>query len=543
MPPTIPKPPTGRWRSAIAPQERLTGIRAFARVLLLALLLTQGLGDASAQSMLAFTEPPSGELKLAHAAMPLMLEDEEATSTLPAPTVMDTDEPAPADPLQAQIQALSKRIEELEKSQAASSKTKEGSQGSDKKEAKSDSKDKKEADKADKTKVSEWTDLSEDKWTIKLGGHIQMDYINWADTDPNITDPLAVNQFNYRRLRLVADGTGYGVFDFRLQMTLEPGQGLNTNNTATPDVKDAYLSMNEIPLLGRMRVGNFFVPFGLEQVTNDTNNIFVERSIPTQGIFTADREVGIAFYNCTPDQRISWTTGMFFDSISDTFKTRFDDNQGYRMSGRLVYLPYYDEPSGGRYLVHTALGVLHTDDNDDTVRFAARPQIQKGPILIDTGNLAADDYTTGNAELAVVWGRITSQSEAYVSTVNMLNGDTHTVGGAYTHLSWFLTGESRVYERFGQHGAQFGRNKPFSNFFATPGGVSWGAWEAKARWSYLDLTSVNQGQYNDSTFGFNWYWSDRMRWMFDWIHPWTDSQTVFGDTSSDLLALRLDFNW
>ncbi len=219
-----------------------------------------------------------------------------------------------------------------------------------------------------------------------------------------------------------------------------------------------------------MRVGNFFVPFGLEQVTNDTNNIFVERSIPTQGIFTADREVGIAFYNCTPDQRISWTTGMFFDSISDTFKTRFDDNQGYRMSGRLVYLPYYDEPSGGRYLVHTAVGVLHTDDNDDTVRFAARPQIQKGPILIDTGNLAADDYTTGNAELAVVWGRITSQSEAYVSTVNMLNGDTHTVGGAYTHLSWFLTGESRVYERFGQHGAQFGRNKPFSNFFATPGG-------------------------------------------------------------------------
>ena len=48
-----------------------------------------------------------------------------------------------------------------------------------------------------------------------------------------------------------------------------------------------------------MRIGNFFVPFSLEQVTNDTNNIFLERAIPSQGVFAADRELGIAFYNAT----------------------------------------------------------------------------------------------------------------------------------------------------------------------------------------------------------------------------------------------------
>ena len=53
--------------------------------------------------------------------------------------------------------------------------------------------------------------------------------------------------------------------------------------------------------------------------------------------------------------------------------------------------------------------------------------------------------------------------------------------------SYFLTGENRIFERFGQHGAQFGRNVPYTNVFCVPGCRGWGAWEAKARWSHLDL--------------------------------------------------------
>jgi phosphate-selective porin OprO/OprP len=395
--------------------------------------------------------------------------------------------------------------------------------------------------KAEKASSKDGKDDSNKKWTVKLGGHIQMDYVTWADAEPVIVDDQ--NYFNYRRLRLVADGTGYEQFDFRLQMTLEPGQGSHDNPFASPDVKDAYVSMNEIPLFGRIRVGNFFVPFSLEQVTNDTNNIFNERSIPTQGIFAADREVGVALYNCTDDKNITWAGGLFFDEISDTIKTRFDDNQGYRLSGRLTGLPYYDDPSNGRYLIHTGIGILHTDDQDDSVRFRARPQVQRGPVLIDSGNLAADSYTTGNIELAIVWGPATLQNEAFLSTVDMLSGETVQVGGVYSHLSYFLTGENRTFERFGQHGPQFGRNQPFTNFFAVPGSFGSGAWEAKARWSYLDLSDADRGQYNDMTLGFNWYWSDRTRIMFDWIHPVTSNQTVFGATESDLIAMRFDVNW
>ena len=438
-------------------------------------------------------------------------------------------------PTATEFEQLKTRIDELEKTLKAN--TKSESKQPVESNGPAPSKD------ADKRGNDGWTDVSSEKWTVKLGGHVQMDYINWAHADSAI--PNTQDYFEFRRLRLVAEGTGYGVYDFRLQMTLEPeSQGESLPGVVTsPEVKDAYFTLNEIPILGRMRVGNFFVPFSLEQVTNDTNNTFMERSIPTQGVFSPDREVGVALYNCNDAKSFTWSSGIFLDSVSEATKERIDDNQGCRVSGRLTWLPYFDEPSNGRYLVHTGLGVLYTHDQDKRVRFRARPQIHEGTRIIDSGVLLADNYTTGNLESAVVWGRFSVQSEAFLSSVHQLDGSTQQLNGAYVHSSFFLTGENRMFERFGQHGAQFTRNVPYTNFFMTPSGNGWGAWEAKARWSHLDLNNLNAGQYNDFTLGCNWYWSDRVRMMFDWIHPITSQQAVFGATNSDILASRFDFNW
>ena len=52
--------------------------------------------------------------------------------------------------------------------------------------------------------------------------------------------------FEFRRLRLLADGTGYGVYDFRLQIDIEPESGDGVTTPVT-DIKDAYFSMNELP--------------------------------------------------------------------------------------------------------------------------------------------------------------------------------------------------------------------------------------------------------------------------------------------------------
>jgi len=393
-----------------------------------------------------------------------------------------------------------------------------------------------------------WKDLSGEKWTVKLGGHVQMDYINWPNADPAITGPAAFpgakDYFEFRRLRLSADGAGYGVYDFRLQVDFEPEAETEDGVTGPfTAVKDAYLTILETEYLGRVRFGNFFVPFSLEQVTNDRFNIFLERSIPTSGVFTADREVGVASYNFAEDKNSSLTYGVFFDNISEALKERIDDNQGYRLSGRLTWLPYYDEPSNGRYLIHTGVGILYTDDQDNRVRFRTRPEIHEGPRLIDSGILDATSYTVGNIELATVWGPFSVQSELFLTNVNMNEQSSVNLTGAYVYASYFLTGENRVYERDGQHGAQFAGVVPYTNFFCVQGCHGCGAWEAKARMSYLNLGEVDEGEYHDLTVGFNWYWTDRIRMMLDWIHPITSAQTTFGATNSDILGTRLDFNF
>lgn len=459
----------------------------------------------------------------ARAQAPLPLVDPEASSE-PAPAADDSSQVVTTSA--SELASILRRLETLEQNAAKASAATQPV--------------------ADKKAADGWIDVSSEKWTVKLGGHVQLDFIHWAGSSrpPPVPNPQGFGRdyFEFRRLRLLADGTGYGVFDFRLQIDIEPESG---DGVATPvtDVKDAYLTMNEIPILNRWRIGNFFVPFSLEQVTNDTNNIFMERSIPTQGVFAADREVGMAVYGVNDTKDVTWTCGVFIDSISESLKERIDDNQGSRVSGRLTWLPYYDEPSNGRYLVHTGVGILYSDDQDNSVRFRARPQIHEGPFLIDSGPLAANTYTTGNVELATVWGPFSVQSELFASDVNFLNGDNRTVWGAYVYGSYFLTGENRIYERFGQHGAQFARNVPLTNFFLVPGCVGSGAWEAKVRMSHLGLDEVGAGEYTDLTAGFNWYWNDRIRCMFDWIHPTTTVGTPFGPTTSDIIAMRFDFNW
>ena len=299
------------------------------------------------------------------------------------------------------------------------------------------------------------------------------------------------NYFEFRRLRLVADGTGYGVYDFRLQMTLEPETvGERAAGAATsPDVKDAYFSMNEIPLLGRCRIGNFFVPFSLEQVTNDTNNIFLERSIPTQGIFAADREVGMAFYNCTEDQNFTWATGIFFDSISEALKERIDDNQGYRLSGRAhlaaVLRRAVQRPLPGS---HRRRRAVH--------RRSGRPRPVSRPAA-DSRRTAADRQRqhcspTPTRPATSSWrssgARSRCRAKRSSRSVDLTAGEPATVNGAYVHVQ-LLPDRREPHLRAVRPARRAVRPQRAVHELSSPcrGCRGSGAWEAKARWSHLNL--------------------------------------------------------
>ncbi len=211
------------------------------------------------------------------------------------------------------------------------------------------------------TSREEWNEI--DDPGIRWGGRIHLDWINWANDAAFGGQP---NYVEFRRLRLFAAGEGYGVMFYQLEMEFSPeldvaaevvdgrvdlkGLGL--------EMKDAYLGVREIPWLGTTQMGHFFTPIGLEAQTSSNFSTFLERSLPR--IFLPGRELGVAAYNHTADERLTWSYGIFFHDMLEAVHAIVDDNQGTRLIGRVTGTPYYDELSEGRYLAHLGLGYGYT---------------------------------------------------------------------------------------------------------------------------------------------------------------------------------------
>ena len=87
--------------------------------------------------------------------------------------------------------------------------------------------------------------------------------------------------------------------------------------------------------------------------------------------------------------------------------------------------------------------------------------------------------------------------------------------GGYLQLSYFLTGEHRVYDT--ARGA-FGRTHPKANFH--DGGEGLGAWEVAIRFDYIDLDdgAIRGGKGWNVTFGINWLINPNTTIRFNYIY-------------------------
>jgi phosphate-selective porin OprO/OprP len=407
----------------------------------------------------------------------------------------------------------------------------------------------------DECPTLEWADTSGAKFSAncKWGGRIMGDFVMFADQNTASLNAFGdgENYFEFRRLRLFTEGEGFGVLDYKFQIDLEPE---NSGREAV-SIKDMFVGIHEVPFFGYIRMGNFKEPFSMEEITSSKYITFLERALPN--IFAPTRHVGIQSLSYTDDERWTLFYGAFFEDISQTLKERVDDAQGIDLVARLGWNPIYT--AGGRGVLHLGGGYVWTDDRDDVVRFEARPETHESILVLDTGNLQADNYHRLNFELAGVYGPLCLHSELFYVDVNGIGGQADTeYWGAFVYGSWFVTGENKNYSRIIKDWA---RVKPNTNFWwvRTVDGRSdcgWGAWELAARWSYLDLTAargigtpdddeiLNPGLANNMTLGVNWYWNPYTRLMFNYIKSW-GSVPIAGDddTETDILSIRwqIDF--
>ncbi len=392
----------------------------------------------------------------------------------------------------------------------------------------------------------EWA--SEDKqFKVHIGGRTQFDSV-WVgqqahalDGAGGINGSKAQDAVDFRRARLRADGTIYETidyvaeFDFVNSTTVEPSATLpagspdrNTikNTVNIPAPTDLYFKFKEVPWVGNIYVGNYKEPFGFEHLMSSRWLNFMERSY-NQDLFAGPNNngftPGVTFLNNYAEERGVWAIGAYKNTNnSNVFAYGIGDGN-YAGTARLTYLIIDDKEC--HQLLHVGAAGSIRDPNsvngDSSLRFRAR-DLRNGPanlstIYADTGFFNADRQYLSGLELAGINGPWSFQAEwmgSWATNARVGLGakplGTYYSTGSYAEIHYFLTGESRDYDR---KAGVFTRIVPDRNFRWKGGCFEPGAWQAAFRYSTANLNSqgISGGNLNDYTFGLNWFLNPNMK--------------------------------
>lgn len=329
------------------------------------------------------------------------------------------------------------------------------------------------------------------------------------------------NGFNNRRARLGAGGTINDKWDGRIEL----------------DFADESLSANDFRLRGkfgesgRLWIGQFKVPQGLNQLTSSNEITFIERS-SISNIIAPARRMGVAFEQGFGDA--GFKTMVFGRALGERgiFQT---DEDGYHnnMPLGIALRGFYGAPVG-EGVFHVGASVVYEDFNDNNgLRLRDRPEARDsrgGAVrLIDVSLPNAENTTKFGLELLFISGAFSIEGEYMQMGVSNVDMDDASFSGYHVQTSYVLTGESRSYSSGAVGGIR-------------PANES-GAWEIAARYSVMDLNDdiYLGGKQSTITFALNHYVTNRLRFMANVIYVDIDRGDY--DKSPLLGVLRAQYNF
>ncbi|QDT95985.1 OprO/OprP family phosphate-selective porin [Gimesia aquarii] len=305
-----------------------------------------------------------------------------------------------------------------------------------------------------------------------------------------------------------------------------------------PSARDVFIDFKERPFADRLVLGNTKVPFQLEALTSSKDFTFVERA--PFFTFTPFRQVGIWADGTFVDEQGTWSLAGFRVGQGGLVLNHAEDGQGVAL--RTTILPWYED--NGRYLLHTGFNYSYLQPFNKSVRYDAKlsffsnqePGINSPgvPILVDTGTIPAQGVNLFNYELAGTLGSLNYQSEMTYALVDQIGGPPLMFYGGYSQIGWFLTGETRPYNR---KTGVFDTLEPNEGFF--DGG--WGAWEVAVRGTYLNLNDKNiqGGRLNSIEFAVNWFLSKSISLKFNCVRGYIENSTTAGNVDLNICGGRL----
>jgi len=280
-----------------------------------------------------------------------------------------------------------------------------------------------------------------------------------------------------------------------------------------------------------LKAGNFVAPFGLEDIASSNHATFMERSLSSA--LAPSFQTGLAygmrgrFGGVRRRHHYSWTAFIGSEPLGDGKDDRHRSRHQSIVS-RFAYAPIAEDDR----LLHFGLSAEHRNlDSASPYRVRSRPESSLAPGLLNTGLLAdVDSVLSFGLEGAMVYGPFSTQAEYMRSTLSRSEGRADpSFDGWYVQASYTLTGEQRNYSR---SSGSFKGIEPSSR---------WGAVEIAARLSHLNLTdeTVRGGEARDLTLGINWYVTDHVRLMFNYINVDATRRSDFLSDNPSIYQFRI----
>ncbi|ROQ25067.1 OprO/OprP family phosphate-selective porin [Gallaecimonas pentaromativorans] len=335
---------------------------------------------------------------------------------------------------------------------------------------------------------------------VSIGGRLQLDY-NLFDGAYNANHQGHTGSDLFaRRARLFAEKES-GDWDYKLLLEFaEDGAEITM-------ARLQYKGFNGGPVI---KLGKIREDISLEALSSSKYITTIERS-NLADTFSPYFRWGVAAYQYFPTSKVRYAIGVYKnDAFGDSGKNK-NNNLDLATTGRLTWAPI----QGDGKTLHFGLWGSYREMGGDTLSSAfARGEVRETSVkLADYAaggeTVAIDHLTQYGLEAAGQWKAFSLQGEFAqrqlhtTDTTSPLDGQ-HYNGYSVT-ASYFLTGEQRQY-------------KAGSAVFSQPKGVK-NAWELYGRVSGMDAASDTQGtKVTSYTLGSSYYYSPQVKLMLNLIH-------------------------
>jgi len=375
-------------------------------------------------------------------------------------------------------------------------------------------------------------------FAIQPYGYVQTDFRIYSG------DGVPPNTFTIRRARLGFQGKLDKYYEFAFL-----GDFVDTTSAL---LRDAYVNVRYVPEM-QFTVGQFVEPFGQEAASVGVTNIdFVERGLTSMlypSAAGAFRSPGVMIHGDIAKGTLSYWLGAFNGKGPLAANTTSEPE----VIGRLRIYPFRAVGDsllqglaiGGAYGHGRSRGLSNEMSFSGFVPdrpFALVPQtLINGPI--DRFNLEVT-LLLGPAGIRAEYDQLRQFRRALdvgFTDLPRVRGRAFNIGATF-----LLTGERRP---------ENGQPKATSPLFARDGSFGIGAWEVKARYSYLDADAPGDpangfpniaNSVDELSAGLNWYPTNLVRYALDFnLYRVKDAATVGGAVPQNFLVVlqRVQFKF